>query len=72
MVEAQGTTTPGRPWHVWLIGIIGGLWSAIGVLSFMLTQLTVEAVMSRFPPRQREYFESFPWWLEQAQSTQER
>jgi hypothetical protein len=21
-----------------------------------------EAVMSRFPPEQREYFESFPWW----------
>ena len=55
-------TTAGRPWHLWVIGIIGGLWSAIGVLSFMLTQLNVEAVMSRFPPQQREYFESFPWW----------
>ena len=54
--------TPGRPWHLWLIGIIGGLWSAIGVLSFMLTQMHVEAVMSQFPPQQREYFESFPWW----------
>ena len=62
MCAAQGTTTPGRPWHLWLIGILGGLWSAIGVLSFMLTQLNVEAVMSRFPPEQRTYFESFPWW----------
>ncbi len=61
MFEAQGTT-PGRPWHLWLIGIVGSLWSAIGVLSFMLTQLNVEAVMSRFPPQQREYFESFPLW----------
>ncbi len=60
--EAQGTTTPGRPWHLWLIGIVGGLWSAMGVLSFVLTQMNVEAVMSRFPPQQREYFESFPWW----------
>ena len=25
-------------------------------------QLHVEAVMSRFPPEQRAYFESFPWW----------
>ena len=63
MSEAQGTTTPGRPWHLWLIGIIGGLWSSIGVLSFMLTQMNVEAVMSRFPPQQREYFESFPLWV---------
>lgn len=62
MNDAQGTTTPGRPWHLWLIGIIGGLWSSIGVLSFMLTQMNVEAVMSRFPPQQRGYFESFPLW----------
>ena len=62
MFEAKGTATPGRPWHLWLIGIIGGLWSAMGVVSFLLTQMKVEAVMSRFPPQQREYFESFPWW----------
>jgi len=62
MFETQGTMTPGRPWHLWLIGIIGGLWSSIGVLSFILTQMNVEAVMSRFPPQQREYFESFPLW----------
>jgi hypothetical protein len=64
MFEAQGTTTPGRPWHLWLIGIIGGLWSSIGVLSFILTQMNVEAVMGRFPPQQREYFASFPWWAD--------
>ena len=63
MFEAQGTMTPGRPWHLWLIGMIGGLWSLIGVLSFLLTQMKVEAVMSRFPPQQRAYFESFPWWV---------
>ena len=62
MVAAQGTTTPGRPWHLWVIGILGGLWSAIGVLSFMLTQMNVEAVMSQFPPQQRDYFLSFPLW----------
>ena len=62
MVAAQGTTTPGRPWHLWVVGILGGLWSSIGVLSFMLTQMNVEAVMSQFPPQQRQYFESFPLW----------
>jgi hypothetical protein len=61
MSEARGTAS-GRPWHVWLVGSIGGLWSAIGVLSFVLTQMQVEAVMSQFPPQQRVYFESFPWW----------
>jgi hypothetical protein len=62
MSEAQRTKTQGRPWHLWLIGISGGLWSSMGVISFMLTQMNVEAVMSRFPPQQREYFESFPLW----------
>jgi len=62
MSEAQGTKTPGRPWHLWLIGILGGLWNAMGVISFMLTQMKVEAVMSQFPPQQRQYFESFPLW----------
>ena len=62
MSGAPGTKTPGRPWDLWLIGIIGGLWSSMGVISFMLTQMNVEAVISRFPPQQREYFESFPLW----------
>jgi hypothetical protein len=51
-----------RPWHLWLVGIIGLLWSSMGVVSFILTQMKVEAVMSRFPPPQREYFESLPLW----------
>jgi hypothetical protein len=61
MVEGQRQTT-GRPWHLWVFGIIGALWSSMGVMSFMVTQMNVEAVMSRFPPQQREYFESFPLW----------
>lgn len=62
MVNAQGATTPHRPWHFWLIGMIGVLWSVMGVLSFILTQMNAEAAMSRFPPEQRAYFASFPWW----------
>ena len=62
MSATQVTKTPSRPWHLWLVGILGGLWSSIGVISFMLTQMNVEAVMSQFPPQQRAYFESFPLW----------
>ena len=64
MVQAQAATTPGRPWHLWVVGIVGGLWSVMGVVSFMLTQMNVEAVMGRFPPEQREYFLSFPLWAD--------
>jgi hypothetical protein len=62
MADAEGTMTRGRPWHLWLVGIVGSLWSAMGALSFVLTQVRVEAVMSQFPPQQRQYFESFPLW----------
>jgi hypothetical protein len=64
MREAPGVTTPGRLWHLWLVGILGGLWSTIGAVSFILTQMNVEAVMGRFPPEQRAYFASFPWWAD--------
>ena len=62
MVTTRGTTAQGRPWHLWLVGILGTLWSAMGSLSFVITQMRVEAVMSQFPPQQRAYFESFPLW----------
>jgi hypothetical protein len=62
MYGAQWTTAPRRPGHLWVVGIVGGLWNAMGVVSFMLTQMKVEAVMSQFPPQQRAYFESFPLW----------
>ena len=62
MSDGQKTMTSGTPWHLWLVGIVGFLWSSMGVVSFMLTEMNVEAVMSRFPPQQRAYFESFPLW----------
>ena len=62
MSESQGTTTRGRPWHLWLVGILGLLWSLMGVVSFMLAEMNVEAVMSRYPQQQRDYFTSFPLW----------
>jgi hypothetical protein len=64
MSEAQGTKRERRPWHLWLIGLIGGFWTSMGAVSFILTQMNVEAVMSQFPPEQREYFESFPLWTD--------
>ena len=62
MLETEATTTSRRPWHLWLVGIIGLMWSLMGVVSFMLTEMKVEAVMSRYPQEQRDYFESFPLW----------
>jgi len=43
VLQSHGIVTPTSPtpWHLWLVGIAGGLWSSIGVLSFMLTLLGV-------------------------------
>ena len=54
----------GRPWHLWLVGILGLLWSLMGVVSFVATQMNAEAMMSGFPPEQRAYFLSFPLWAD--------
>ena len=54
----------GRPWHLWLVGILGLLWSLMGVFSFIATQLNLESVMGGFPPEQRAYFLSFPLWTD--------
>lgn len=64
MPGATRTTTPAQPWHLWVVGILGGLWSVMQVVSFLLTQLDVAAVMSRFPPEQRAYFASWPLWAD--------
>jgi hypothetical protein len=64
MITAQQPITSRTLWHLWSAGIIGTLWSLMGVVSFVLTQMNVEAVMSGFPPQQRAYFESFPLWTD--------
>ena len=64
MSAVQATTTRDRPWHLWVIGSIGVLWSLMGLVSYVLTQVNVEAIMSEFPPRQRAYFASFPLWAD--------
>ncbi len=62
MSEAQGTKAQGRPWHLWVIGIVGFLWSSIGVFAFVATQTKFEPVMGQYPAEQVEYFYSFPAW----------
>jgi hypothetical protein len=64
MNQAQSNSSPGRPWHLWVVGILGGLWSLIGVMSFVVTQMDLESVMGGFPPEQRAYFLSFPLWAD--------
>lgn len=49
-----------RPWHLWLIGVVGTIWNAGGVFDYIMTQTKNESYLSQFTPEQLEYFFSFP------------
>jgi len=56
----QGQATPV---HLWIVGVLSLLWSAMGALDFMMTQTKNEAYMSAFTPEQLAFFYGFPVWL---------
>lgn len=49
------------PWHLWAVGIITLLWNAVGITSYLMTELgKLEAL--GMTPEQIAYFDSFPAW----------
>ena len=63
MSENTAPATRGRPWHLWLLGIVGTLWNLMGAFDYLMTQTENEGYMSRFTPEQLEYFYGFPAWV---------
>lgn len=59
------TATPGRstPRHLWVVGILALLWSAVGAFDYLMTQTQNEAYTGQFTPEQLEYFYGFPAWV---------
>ena len=51
------------PWHLWVVGIVYLLWSAMGALDYTMTQTRNAAYMAQFTPEQLAYFYSFPSWM---------
>ncbi len=51
------------PWHLWLVGILGLLWNAVGALDFTMTQSRNDAYMGQFTPEQIASLYGFPMWL---------
>ncbi|WP_369025739.1 hypothetical protein [Qipengyuania sp. RANM35] len=49
------------PWHLWAVGIITLLWNAVGITSYLMTELgKLEAL--GMTPEQIAYFDTFPAW----------
>lgn len=57
------------PWHLWAVGIVGTLWSAMGAMDYVMTKLRVESYMAAFTPEQVEFFYGFPIWVNATWAT---
>jgi hypothetical protein len=63
MSETQKSTAGSTPVHLWVIGVIALLWSAMGAFDYVMTETRNEAYMSAFTPEQLAFFNSFPAWV---------
>ena len=63
MSESQSPKTGKTPWHLWLIGIVGLLWNAMGAFDYVMTQTKNESYMSGFTPEQLSFFYGLPTWV---------
>ena len=42
MSDVPNATAKGRPWHLWVVGILMVLWNSIGCIDFVMTQSKFE------------------------------
>ena len=62
MTNSQSDSIRKTPWHLWLIGVMGLLWSAMGAMDYFMTQSRNENYMSAFTPEQLSFFYGLPTW----------
>lgn len=63
MADPKVKDSKRSPWHLWVIGILYVLWSAMGALDYVMTQTKNEAYVSKLTPEQIAYFYGFPAWV---------
>jgi len=69
MSDSQANSPVKAPWHLWVVSIVGTLWSAMGAMDYVMTKLRVESYMAAFTPEQLEFFYGFPIWVNAAWAT---
>ena len=60
MNESNPGSTIKTPWQLWVIGIVGLLWSAMGAMDYVMTQTANEAYMANFTQAQLDFFYGLP------------
>ena len=64
MSESKTNNAVKAPWHLWVVGIVGLLWSAMGAVDYVMTMTRNEEYMAAFTPGQLEFFYGFPVWVD--------
>lgn len=59
----ESDTKTKAPWHLWVVGIVGLLWNAMGARDYIMTKTRNEQYMSAFTPEQLEFFYGLPIWV---------
>lgn len=57
---SESNTTTKAPWHLWVVGIVGLLWSAMGAMDYVMTQTKNVEYMAAFTPEQLDFFYGLP------------
>lgn len=63
MSESQTAGGVRTPWHLWLVGVLGFLWNAMGAMDYVMTKTKNAAYMSGFSPEQLAFFYGLPAWV---------
>lgn len=62
MSDSRNNHVKKAPWHLWVVGITGLLWSAMGAMDYVMTQTQNVDYMSAFTTEQLEFFYGLPSW----------
>ena len=62
LTMSAAENTGGRPWHLWLFGVLAVLWNCMGALDYVMTQTKNQTYMSQFTQEKLDYFYSIPTW----------
>ena len=63
MSDPAPSTAAKPPWHLWVVGIVGVLWNAVGAMDYTMTQTRNGAYLKAVTPEMLAFIYSVPSWV---------
>ncbi len=60
--DARADARAGRPWYLWVVGIVSLAWNAFGANDYLQTMLHNQAYLAAEPPAVIAWMARFPMW----------